>query len=387
MLDVEGQLIGVGELITRIGSLIREGGTYVSRAEPDGSLVESSARRGALERFTSTRRGKNAQGTSGKGLATRLLGRLQHSSASDNDTLSAVEDLEGKVRWLVSEVHSLQGGLDMSRRQNVAMRMELTRVREAIARCQADDHADRSDLRSLQKEVSTILERLGAASSSGADINYAGFEDRFRGSSEEVKASQQNYLRFFPAPSAAGAILDVGCGRGEMLEVLMEAGHRVIGVDMDSTMVKVCESKGLPVVQDDVLHYLAGIAPGSLKGIFCAQVVEHLLTSELERFLGLAYDRLRPSGVLLVETINPRSLHALSNHFFADTSHVRPVHSETLRFLCEQIGFNQVDLEERSEHPLAELANQLSGGDLETAIGALLRTVYGFQDYVIAATK
>jgi O-antigen chain-terminating methyltransferase len=96
--------------------------------------------------------------------------------------------------------------------------------------------------------------------------------------------------------------------------------------------------------------------PGSLKGVFSAQVIEHMLTPEIERFLGASLAALRVGGVLVVETINPRSLHALANHFFADLSHVRPVHPETLRFMCEQTGFRDVALVERSLHPAVEAA-------------------------------
>ena len=172
-----------------------------------------------------------------------------------------------------------------------------------------------------------------------------------------------------------------------MVEALLEAGHEAIGVDMDSNMVATCEAKGLPVTKDNAIHFLEAASPGSLKGVFCAQVVEHLLTSELERFLQLSYQSLRPGGVLIVETINPRSLHALGNHFFADVSHVRPIHPETLRFLCEQIGFSKVDLEETSLHPLAQQADHLPDGNLSEEVAALLRSVYGYQDYAIMATR
>ena len=88
-----------------------------------------------------------------------------------------------------------------------------------------------------------------------------------------------------------------------------------------------------------------------------------------------------------METINPRSLYALGNHFFADTSHVRPVHPETLRFICEQVGFSRVQLEERSAHPLMKVADDLPDGELGAAVAALLKSVFGYQDYAIVATK
>lgn len=94
-----------------------------------------------------------------------------------------------------------------------------------------------------------------------------------------------------------------------------------------------------------------------------------------------------PSAVLLIETINPRSLFALGNHFFADVSHVRPVHPETLRFICEQIGFGKVELEERSPHPFMNTVDELPDGEVGTVLKELSQSVFGYQDYAIVATK
>jgi O-antigen chain-terminating methyltransferase len=172
-----------------------------------------------------------------------------------------------------------------------------------------------------------------------------------------------------------------------MVEVLLHARHEAIGVDSNPTMIEACRAKGLPAIQEDGIHWLERAADNSLKGIFCAQVIEHLLTSELEHFVRLAQSKLQVNGVLVMETINPRSLFALGNHFFADTSHVRPVHPETLRFICEQVGFERVELEERSRHPMVELAEGLPDDQVGSAIDALLESVFGYQDYVIVATK
>jgi O-antigen chain-terminating methyltransferase len=152
-------------------------------------------------------------------------------------------------------------------------------------------------------------------------------------------------------------------------------------------MVEFCRSKGLPVILDDGIHQLEHTPDSSLKGIFCAQVVEHLLTAELEQLVRLASQKLQEGGMLIVETINPRSLFAVGNHFYADTSHVRPVHPETLRFICEQVGFGLVQLEERSPHPAVDLIKGLSRDTLGEAVDALIRSVFGYQDYAIFATK
>jgi 2-polyprenyl-3-methyl-5-hydroxy-6-metoxy-1,4-benzoquinol methylase len=167
----------------------------------------------------------------------------------------------------------------------------------------------------LRTEVATLLERLGAASASGAAIDYVAFEDRFRGASADLREVQAEYLPYFGAPEAPGLVIDIGCGRGEMLELLTGAGHRALGIDVDAAIVAACREKGLEAVHANALDWFGSAEDGSLKGVFCAQVVEHLLTSELELLVRLAHAKLAPGGVLVVETINPRSLHALGNHF------------------------------------------------------------------------
>jgi O-antigen chain-terminating methyltransferase len=249
------------------------------------------------------------------------------------------------------------------------------------------DITTRTEVALLREELATALQRLRLPVDRGVAIDYSGFEDRFRGESAVIREAQRRYLSFFPDASDSGTIVDIGCGRGEMVGLLLESGHRVVGVDVDSGAVNLCLANDLPVVEDDGLHYLESLDSGTLKGIFCAQVVEHLHSLEIELFIRLAYERLRPSGVLVVETINPQSLYALGDRFVADMTHVRPVHPETLRYICEQIGFKTVEVEGRSPHPLTVKPELLAEGDVGAAVSVLLQSVFGYQDYVIVATK
>ena len=317
------------------------------------------------------------------------------------------EQVEGLAVDFASEVynniHRIEEELDDLRRANIRTRLELVAAVERLRRermlsdrlVATVDHlesvvreaAAQDDVRALRKEFGTMLDRLGAETVSGADIDYVEFERRFRGEPAEVALAQKRYLSLIPPVGEPGTVVDIGCGRGEMLAMLVEAGHEARGVDTDAGMVQACLDEGLDAVCDDGLHFLATTPPESLKGIFCAQVVEHLLTSELEGLVRRAFEALRPGGVLVVETINPRSSFALGNHFYADTSHVRPVHPETLRFICEQAGFSSVQLEERSPHPLLDLQDELPDDVMGTAVHDLIGSVFGYQDYVIIANK
>jgi 2-polyprenyl-3-methyl-5-hydroxy-6-metoxy-1,4-benzoquinol methylase len=283
-------------------------------------------------------------------------------------------------RQVIGHVARVDTELEELRRQNVRLKLQIVAEIERHSR-------HRREVSEVVQNLSRDVKRLGVTGTTSSAIDYVAFEDRCRGSSESIQRAQERYLSLFPPASGSGAILDIGCGRGEMLGMLIAAGYEAIGVDKDTNMVELCRSKGLPVVQDDGIHYLEGTEDDSLRGIFCAQVVEHLFTPELERLVELSYQKLMSSAVLVIETINPRSLFSLGNHFFADLSHIRPVHPETLRFICEQVGFGKVELEERSLHPFMHTVDELPEGEVGRALKELLQSVFGYQDYAIVATK
>jgi O-antigen chain-terminating methyltransferase len=138
-------------------------------------------------------------------------------------------------------------------------------------------------------------------------------------------------------------VLDIGCGRGEFLGLLREAGVEARGVDLDGDMVAYCRGEGLDVEQAGATEHLEGLGDGALGGIFAAQVVEHLPAPELVRLLELAAVKLRPGGLFVAETINPLSPIALRN-YFADLTHAQPLVPETLELLARQSGFASVEV-------------------------------------------
>jgi O-antigen chain-terminating methyltransferase len=172
-----------------------------------------------------------------------------------------------------------------------------------------------------------------------------------------------------------------------MLELLQDAGHEAFGVDTDSGMVLTCQRRGLAAEQDDALAWLSQVRAGTLKGIFCAQVIEHLPTRDIQKFVALAAQALRPGGTLVVETIDPRSAHAMGHHSWADLSHVKPVHPATLAYLCELQGFAEVAVVPRSRHEMADAAEELSDGPERSALRALLESVFGYQDFALVARR
>lgn len=198
-------------------------------------------------------------------------------------------------------------------------------------------------------------------------FDYFAFEATMRGSREEIARRQERYVELF---ADVDDILDAGCGRGEFLGLLRAAGKRASGVDIDADMVDECHAAGLDVVQGDAVSRLRAAPPGSLGGVFAAQVVEHLPPRVLVAFLDAARRALREGGVLVLETINPASLSALRN-YFADLTHSQPLVPETLRFLVSSAGFADARIELTSPVPdAARLAHVPYDGSVPDAAAA-----------------
>jgi O-antigen chain-terminating methyltransferase len=204
---------------------------------------------------------------------------------------------------------------------------------------------------------------------------YAMFEDRFRGSPEEVAEKQKYYLPFLR--DLPGPVLDAGCGRGEFLRLLKEQGIVSRGIDSSGLAAQTCRAAGLDVEEGDAIDALAAASPASLGGVVAFQVVEHWPASATFRFLAEARRALAPSGVAIVETINTDSLAAMKA-FYLDPTHVRPVPPEALRFLFDAAGFRDLRVEYLSPLPASERLEERSEND------ARLNTIlFGPQDYAV----
>jgi SAM-dependent methyltransferase len=182
-------------------------------------------------------------------------------------------------------------------------------------------------------------------------FKYVAFEDQFRGSREDIRDRLRDYL-----PTFAGCkdVLDVGCGRGELLDLLREQGVAARGIDLNPTMVDVCRERGLDAERADALGYLQSLADGSLGGLVAIQVVEHLEPSYLLRFLNAAFDKLRPGAPMVLETLNPACWVAFFESYIRDITHRWPLHPETLSFLVQASGFRTVDVQWRAPVPEAD---------------------------------
>lgn len=202
----------------------------------------------------------------------------------------------------------------------------------------------------LERRRGAAVGTTAAQPSAAAVPDYFAFESRMRGTVEEIRERQRPYVDDL---RASAPVLDLGCGRGEFLVLLREAGIQARGVDADSDMVAFARGEGVEVEQADALAYLDGLEDGSLGGLFAAQLVEHLPPPSLLRLLELAAVKLRPGGLLVAETINPLAPMALRN-YFADLTHAQPLVPETLVLLARQAGFGSVEVRYLNEPPAEE---------------------------------
>ncbi len=164
---------------------------------------------------------------------------------------------------------------------------------------------------------------------------YLGFEDLFRGTEDFVRARQAYYIDVI---GDRHPVLDVGSGRGEFLDLMRDHAIPALGVDLLPEMVNYARRKGHRVEQAEANEYLASQPDGSLGAVFSAQVIEHMDSMDLLRFVALAHRKLRASGLLIMETVNMHSLAAAKN-FWVDPTHVTPVFPEVAVALARLHGF------------------------------------------------
>jgi O-antigen chain-terminating methyltransferase len=227
---------------------------------------------------------------------------------------------------------------------------------------------------------------------------YFELERRFRGTEDEIRRRIERYAPYLEGAGERGGVLDLGCGRGESLAMLAEAGVPARGVDASAAMVARCRERGLAAEEGELFETLAGLEPASLGGIVSFHVIEHLPPESLDRLVRLAHRALAPGGVLLLETPNPLSVVVAARSFWLDPTHRRPVHPESLELTVRLAGFDPVERLELRPFPEEERLPELDLASLPEAQRDLADRInrlrdrlddllYGCRDYAIVAGK
>jgi SAM-dependent methyltransferase len=218
------------------------------------------------------------------------------------------------------------------------------------------------------------------------DAMYAEFEDIFRGTRADIMQRQSIYI---PIVREAGAgekstpIVDLGCGRGEWLELLRDSGLGARGVDLNRIFLQRCRDLNLEVVESDAITFLRDAKRNSLGAVTSFHLIEHLPHKSLIAMLDAAFRALRPGGLVILETPNPRNLQVASCNFYMDPTHRHPLPPELMQFVLEARGFVNVVIKELHPYGAENFA-----ADGPAKINEILnRFLFSSQDYAVIGRK
>ncbi|MBO7447768.1 methyltransferase domain-containing protein [bacterium] len=221
--------------------------------------------------------------------------------------------------------------------------------------------------------------------------DYELFEDESRGDVADIRERLGFYVPLLEkAAKGGGVVADLGCGRGELLELLKEKGLSAIGIDNNEAAVIRGKKAGLNMECKDLFQYLREAKEGSLAAVTAMHVIEHMTPSEQGEFLALSLKALKPGGLIAMETPNIMNLHVASCDFYSDITHVRPVHPVALRNRMKQMGYKDIDIKFLHPFPQSEQLILDAPGLNEEAkknFEKINDLIWGCRDCVILATK
>lgn len=273
-------------------------------------------------------------------------------------------------------------------------------AREALA---SDIHDVRRTATDLQRKVMQRFDApqassvsIGASAPMAAvvqddllDSHYVAFEDAFRGKRDDIKARAAYYLG--PLREAGildGVVLDLGCGRGEWLEVLKEHGYVGRGVDLNEAMTDDARALGLDAIHADALAYLRSLPDASVAAVTSMHLVEHLPEAVLVRMIDEVLRVLRPGGIVALETPNPENITVGSCYFYLDPTHKNPIPPVYLQWLVARRGFEDATVHRLFDHRggmnLPALANEIPGA---SQVNAIAEWFTAATDYAIVARR
>jgi len=246
------------------------------------------------------------------------------------------------------------------------MRDELRRGAESLIH---------QELRLLRQRP--VVQMNSARVAGEPELDWFTFAHKFRGPEPKIRAHFERYLPLF---AKAANTLDLGCGRGEFLRLLRDRQVPARGLDLSAENIALCQSEALDAEMADFFTYLPGLSDGSLGGVFCSQVIEHLPAAKLPELIRLCAAKLKPGAPILFETPNPECLAIFATHFYLDPTHVRPVPPALMEFYLSEAGFTSITVER-----LGTAANDFP--ELAALPETFRQRFFGSLDYAIHAIR
>lgn len=397
-------------IVARINRLIEETPEEFQRLREELRLLDQAQR----ERSLALSDRLEAQADA---LSRQITARAEESSEKFEARASAldeklearisgvVEQLKAEAAQLRAEAQAEADAQELKLRSEAAeLKAEARRLEDEAARLAARSdeisqrvQAIRTELSSQERRSLLLIEEARKLSTLSTkqqqsrviadetehflDAFYSSFEEHFRGSREEIMKRLEVYLPVLREANVTEDVLDIGCGRGEWLEVLKSEGVKARGLDSNRVQVDWCRERGLEVEEADALKQLRALPDASLNAVTAFHVVEHL---EFETLLALLYEIirvLRPGGLVIFETPNPENVSVANHNFYVDPTHKNPLPIPMMKFLLESRGLDRVEVIKLhpSETPRVEGSTDL--------IERFNEYFYGPMDYAILGHK
>lgn len=320
----------------------------------------------------------------------KLIDDIKEAVASHDSKYSELIEIKDKIEELEESFCIFNNGLEKLNNEIDSLKIGVN-----FDKLQNENDFLSSRIRRIERKVAPVyLENKKVSPKevtvSYGDFDYLTFEQKFRGSEAEIKNRQQIYLDYFKNKNN---VLDIGCGRGEFLELMSDNGISAKGVELSRDFVQICEDKCLDVIYSDAIEYLDTLEDKSLGGVIISHVVEHLDIPYISHMLELLYEKMQKSSYIILETPNPRTIAIFRNSFYMDPTHIKPIHPELLKFMVSSAGFREA---QEKTYPYSKenfripalLGENISNlGEFNQSLNVLNDVLFGFQDYTITAIK
>lgn len=313
---------------------------------------------------------------------------MQQRAAQDRAVLDRVESIQGELNSLAQQMHELTAGqstltettasLDrhaiQTRRKVILQEQRVTNILNSVRRTPATESAAPNGCNGTEPADDDAMAGL-----------YLDLEDAFRGSPDEITGRLAEYLPVLKQAGvqpASDIVVDIGCGRGEWLQLLSQNGYSNKGCDLNHSMVTVCQEFSLDVVRQDGLQFLRALPENSVGAVTAFHVIEHLPLDSMLALIDGCLRALRPGGIMILETPNPQNVLVGCHNFHIDPTHRKPIPMALLQFLVEARGF--CDVRPMALHPYPESMLLTEGSEVAKRFNEYF---YGPQDYAVIARK